>query len=44
MFIGTFEKSDDKIVPDDSDEFYDFEEKHGCPFWQQVGLRRFDPT
>lgn len=32
IYYGTFKESDKDIVPDDTDEFYDMEEDHGCGY------------
>jgi hypothetical protein len=32
MFYGVFEKSDLPIEPEDTDDFYDYEQKHGKHF------------
>lgn len=32
FFHGYFEKSDIEIEPEDTDDFYSFEEEHGCRF------------
>ena len=32
IFYGSYEKSDLNIEPEDTDEFYDLEEEHGCHY------------
>lgn len=32
IFCGWFKESDKSIVPEDTDDFYDLEEEHGCHF------------
>lgn len=37
MYIGTFEKSDLPIEPEDNDDFYNLEKKHKCNFVKVSG-------
>ena len=37
FFHGYFEKSDLPIEPEDTDDFYDLEEEHGCYFVKVEG-------
>lgn len=37
MFYGVFEKSDVIIEPEDTDDFYDLEQEHGCYYVKVCG-------
>lgn len=43
FFCGTFEESDLNITPEDTDEFYNLEEEHGC-FYVEVEGKLYKVT